>query len=214
MFTETRSRINRSFRFFTLDFNIMFSVISSVLSYLSRFQFCYVFVLAVCTDNCDFKLYIRMKKADIIFICPYCCHILTLFVTRSLSYFLNVSIQTYIKIIMCAKLFLSQNNHSRVKLTSRQKMLVKILVFISFAYLSVEAMVCFHGICDKLPKRGPLGCKGSVIKNGGFCGCYDVCAKVKFIPSYFQGSKFVIIERKFYLRPCLANQAAISFMEK
>merc|ERR1712179_366858 len=51
------------------------------------------------------------------------------------------------------------------------------LLFV-FAILAVgQSMVCFKGICDHLPKRIASPCKGSTIKNGGFCGCYDVCAK-------------------------------------
>jgi hypothetical protein len=60
-------------------------------------------------------------------------------------------------------------------------MFIKGLTLLVVACIGAEAMVCFHGICDRLPTREPLtGCKGSVIKNGGFCHCYDVCAKVKF----------------------------------
>ncbi|XP_060605744.1 uncharacterized protein LOC132758205, partial [Ruditapes philippinarum] len=57
-------------------------------------------------------------------------------------------------------------------------MFIKGLTLLVVACIGAEAMVCFHGICDRLPTREPLtGCKGSVIKNGGFCHCYDVCAK-------------------------------------
>ncbi|XP_045173530.2 uncharacterized protein LOC123535064 [Mercenaria mercenaria] len=56
-------------------------------------------------------------------------------------------------------------------------MFVKFLCFLVLACIGAEAMVCFKGICDKLPERGPLNCEGSVIKNGGFCRCFDVCAK-------------------------------------
>lgn len=60
------------------------------------------------------------------------------------------------------------------------KMFIKGVFLLALACIGAEAMVCFKGICDKIPTREPLtGCKGSVIKNGGFCNCYDVCAKVK-----------------------------------
>ena len=54
------------------------------------------------------------------------------------------------------------------------------LYFTIFAACLVAAngMVCFKGICDHIKKPDTLQCSGGVIKNGGFCGCYDVCAKV------------------------------------
>ena len=54
-----------------------------------------------------------------------------------------------------------------------------LLLFIFTACLAVtNAVVCFHGICDHIKKPDLQKCEGGVIKNGGFCGCYDVCAKV------------------------------------
>ncbi|KAH3890757.1 uncharacterized protein LOC127867309 [Dreissena polymorpha] len=49
--------------------------------------------------------------------------------------------------------------------------------FLLFSLIaSSQSMVCFQGICDNIQK--PVEhCKGTTIKNGGFCGCYDVCAK-------------------------------------
>ncbi|KAL4224145.1 hypothetical protein ACF0H5_017598 [Mactra antiquata] len=56
-------------------------------------------------------------------------------------------------------------------------MVFRTLIFLAAVWIGCEAMVCFHGICDHLPKRIPDKCTGSVIKNGGICGCYDTCAK-------------------------------------
>ena len=44
---------------------------------------------------------------------------------------------------------------------------------------ATNAMVCFKGICDDIKKPDALQCSGGIIKNGGFCGCSDVCAKVR-----------------------------------
>ncbi|KAK3746541.1 hypothetical protein RRG08_007599 [Elysia crispata] len=44
-----------------------------------------------------------------------------------------------------------------------------------------RAIVCTKQLCDGV-QQPPLNCAGNIIKNGGFCGCTDVCAKVKGEP--------------------------------
>jgi len=44
-----------------------------------------------------------------------------------------------------------------------------------------SAIVCTPDMCNGV-KQEVLNCKGSVIKNGGFCGCTDVCARVENEP--------------------------------
>ncbi|XP_052802803.1 uncharacterized protein LOC128232999 [Mya arenaria] len=51
-----------------------------------------------------------------------------------------------------------------------------LVVVLATVFALGESMVCFKGICDHIEKTD-LVCKGSVIKNGGFCGCNDVCSK-------------------------------------
>lgn len=56
---------------------------------------------------------------------------------------------------------------------------------------AANAIVCFRGICDTLPKHESPKCEGSLIKNGGYCGCYDVCAKVNCVIRYMFSIQFV-----------------------
>ncbi|XP_033752479.1 nidogen-2-like [Pecten maximus] len=42
---------------------------------------------------------------------------------------------------------------------------------------AASALECGPETCAVVGLSLPLNCKGTVIKNGGFCGCYDVCAK-------------------------------------
>lgn len=50
--------------------------------------------------------------------------------------------------------------------------------FIALAIIAAtSALDCGPETCAVVGLSLPLQCKGSIIKNGGFCGCYDVCAK-------------------------------------
>ena len=51
-----------------------------------------------------------------------------------------------------------------------------IVVILSLIAVS-SAIVCTPELCSNAHKQ-ELNCPGKVIKNGGFCGCTDVCAKV------------------------------------
>ncbi|KAK6167416.1 hypothetical protein SNE40_021450 [Patella caerulea] len=52
-------------------------------------------------------------------------------------------------------------------------------LFILLAVLGVtQAIVCTPFLCAGA-KFDATQCKGSIIKNGGFCGCTDACAKVE-----------------------------------
>lgn len=42
-----------------------------------------------------------------------------------------------------------------------------------------SAIVCTPLLCQGVDRDTPLNCPGSIIKNGGFCGCSDACAKVE-----------------------------------
>ncbi|XP_060084432.1 uncharacterized protein LOC132563697 [Ylistrum balloti] len=42
---------------------------------------------------------------------------------------------------------------------------------------AATALSCGPETCAVVGPSLPLHCKGTIIKNGGFCGCYDVCAK-------------------------------------
>ncbi|XP_041366769.1 uncharacterized protein LOC121381512 isoform X1 [Gigantopelta aegis] len=59
--------------------------------------------------------------------------------------------------------------------------LTKMKYFILFAAILVvgDTIVCLPELCASLKSNKPLVCKGSVIKNGGYCGCTDACAKVE-----------------------------------
>ncbi|VDI83982.1 Hypothetical predicted protein, partial [Mytilus galloprovincialis] len=50
------------------------------------------------------------------------------------------------------------------------------LILICTIFSVGRALVCTPELCKNAVQE-PLNCKGSIIKNGGFCGCYDVCAK-------------------------------------
>ncbi|XP_069133888.1 insulin-like growth factor-binding protein 2 [Argopecten irradians] len=56
-------------------------------------------------------------------------------------------------------------------------MLAVVVLVASLGYVS--AIVCTPELCQGVDKDAPLNCAGSVIKNGGFCGCTDACAKVE-----------------------------------
>ncbi|XP_033752478.1 nidogen-2-like [Pecten maximus] len=56
-------------------------------------------------------------------------------------------------------------------------MLPVVVLVASLGYAS--AIVCTPELCQGVDRDTPLNCAGSVIKNGGFCGCSDICAKVE-----------------------------------
>jgi len=59
--------------------------------------------------------------------------------------------------------------------------LIAILACACIGLCVVDAFVCYKGICDKFAKTKPPTCKGSVVKDGGVCGCYDVCSRVSVL---------------------------------
>ncbi|XP_060084426.1 insulin-like growth factor-binding protein 2 [Ylistrum balloti] len=54
---------------------------------------------------------------------------------------------------------------------------VIVVLVASLGYAS--AIVCTPELCKGVDRETPLNCAGSIIRNGGFCGCSDVCAKVE-----------------------------------
>ena len=58
--------------------------------------------------------------------------------------------------------------------------MLRIVAALSLMVGLSSAMVCLPEMCDSVTQP-LLNCKGAVIKNGGFCGCTDVCAKVILI---------------------------------
>ncbi|OWF52373.1 uncharacterized protein LOC110447855 [Mizuhopecten yessoensis] len=52
-----------------------------------------------------------------------------------------------------------------------------VVLVVTVGYAS--ALVCTPELCKGIDRDTPLHCAGSVIKNGGFCGCSDTCAKVE-----------------------------------
>merc|ERR1712244_13334 len=55
------------------------------------------------------------------------------------------------------------------------------LLLATVAIASASAIVCTPDMCNGVTQE-VLNCKGNVIKNGGFCGCTDVCARVENEP--------------------------------
>lgn len=62
--------------------------------------------------------------------------------------------------------------------------MIVITCLVLAALSAAEAIVCTPDLCKSLASKEPLECKGSVIKNGGFCGCNDACAKVEIYNYY------------------------------
>merc|ERR1711874_118680 len=56
-------------------------------------------------------------------------------------------------------------------------------VLASLTVAVTSAIVCTPDICQGVTQTA-LNCKGGVIKNGGFCGCTDICARVENEPCY------------------------------
>ncbi|KAL5014122.1 hypothetical protein ScPMuIL_008392 [Solemya velum] len=54
---------------------------------------------------------------------------------------------------------------------------MRIVLLVAFVAVA-NAMVCLPNACDGVA-RVEMNCRGSVIKNGGFCGCTDLCAKIE-----------------------------------
>ncbi|XP_005097263.1 uncharacterized protein LOC101852621 [Aplysia californica] len=54
-------------------------------------------------------------------------------------------------------------------------------ILASLTVAVASAIVCTPDFCQGV-KQQVLDCKGGVIKNGGFCGCTDICAKVENEP--------------------------------
>ena len=78
------------------------------------------------------------------------------------------------------------------------------LAILAASLVASNAIVCFHGICDDIKKPDPLQCAGTVIKNGGFCGCYDVCAKVILSLWHLIVRSYIPVDRVDFVPTCLA----------
>ncbi|OWF52371.1 hypothetical protein KP79_PYT18539 [Mizuhopecten yessoensis] len=48
---------------------------------------------------------------------------------------------------------------------------------LAWAIIGAASALCGPETCAVVGPSLPLNCKGTIIKNGGYCGCYDVCAK-------------------------------------
>ncbi|KAK7099527.1 uncharacterized protein [Littorina saxatilis] len=56
--------------------------------------------------------------------------------------------------------------------------MLRIIAALSLLAGLSSAIVCLPEMCDSV-KQPLLDCQGGVVKNGGFCGCTDVCAKIE-----------------------------------
>nr|KAG5691956.1 hypothetical protein BaRGS_011347 [Batillaria attramentaria] len=59
-------------------------------------------------------------------------------------------------------------------------MMLSLVVVLALTSPLASAIVCLPEMCESVTQH-LLDCKGGIIKNGGFCGCTDVCAKVKLM---------------------------------
>ena len=57
--------------------------------------------------------------------------------------------------------------------------MLRVIVALSLMVKLSSAIVCTPELCSGATQP-LLDCQGGIIKNGGFCGCTDVCAKVRW----------------------------------